>query len=144
MMTLEAAKPRDLPLLFQLNKTLIDQYEDISAIDYDRVLAWVEKNLEISLPHFRKILWNGKVAGFFCLIPGDSSWELDSLFVFPEFQGMGIGTQVLRHCQTLCPRLLLYVFRENVRAVSLYQRMGFCITKKTGKTRYIMEWKNQD
>ena len=41
MMTLESAEQRDLPLLFQLNRQLIDRYEDVSLIEYDRVLAWV-------------------------------------------------------------------------------------------------------
>ncbi len=135
-----SAQQRDLPLLFALNKELIDQYEDLSAIEYDKVLSWVGKNLEKMLPHFRKILRDGTPVGFFCLCDG----ELDSLFIFPEFQGLGIGTQVIRDCQTNSPSLFLFVFRKNTRAVSLYQKLGFQITKRVGQTRYIMEWKNQD
>jgi len=135
-----SAEQRDLPLLFQLNKQLIDDYEDTSSIDYDRVLAWVQKNLEAMRPHFRRILWNGIPAGFFCLHQG----ELDSLFVFPELQGKGIGSEVIRYCQTQSPSVRLYVFRKNIRAIAFYARMGFRITEEVGTTRYIMEWKNQD
>jgi len=135
-----SAEQRDLPLLFQLNRQLIDEYEDISSINYDRVLVWVQKNLESKLPYFRKILYNGVPAGFFCLHQG----ELDSLFIFPEFRGMGIGTDVIRHCQEKSPALFLYVFRKNIRALDLYRRMGFQIIKEAGTTRCIMEWKNQD
>ena len=70
--------------------------------------------------------------------------ELDSLFLFPEFQGRGIGTAVLRHCQAVSPALRLFVFKENIRALSLYQKLGFEVTAEAGTTRYIMEWKNQD
>ena len=135
-----AAEQRDLPLLFALNRALIDQYEDVDSIDYDRVLAWVEKNLRKQLPHFRRILHDGQLAGFFCLSDG----ELDNLFVLPEYRGIGLGTEMIRYCQALSPSLTLYVFRKNVRAIALYQRMGFQITKEAGKTRYIMEWKRQD
>ena len=134
------AEQRDLPLLFQLNRQLIDSYEDLSAIEYEKVLLWVQRNLESMLPHFRKILFNGVPAGFFCLHKG----ELDSLFVFPEFQGLGIGSEVIRYCQSCSPSLFLYVFRENTRAMALYSRMGFEITRKIGTTRCIMEWKTQD
>lgn len=134
------AEQRDLPLLFQLNKELIDTYEDTASIDYPKVLLWVEQNLANTLPHFRKILCNGIPAGFFCLQDG----ELDSLFIFPEFRGLGIGSQVIRYCQSICPSLFLYVFRKNVGAIALYKRMGFAITKEIGSTRYIMEWKTQD
>ena len=135
-----SAEQRDLPLLFQLNRQLIDDYEDISSIDYDRVLAWVQKNLETMLPHFRKILYDSVPAGFFCLHEG----ELDSLFVFPEFQGRGIGSDVIRYCQQQSPALFLYAFRKNTQAIRLYERMGFQISKEVGTTRCIMEWKNQD
>ena len=140
MIDFVSAEQRDLPLLFQLNKQLIDQYEDVSAIDYEKVLGWVKHNLETILPHFRKVLYNGVPAGFFCLYDG----ELDSLFIFPEFRGKGIGSKVIRYCQSQSPALFLYVFRKNTRAIRLYKRMGFYIAKEVGATRYIMKWKNQD
>ena len=134
------AEQRDLPLLFRLNRQLIEEYEDLGSIDYERVLTWVERNLAENLPHFRKILVGGIPAGFFCL----NGSELDSLFVFPEFRGQGIASDVIRYCQKCSPFLYLYVFRNNTRAIELYKRMGFQIAKEAGKTRYIMEWKNQD
>ena len=140
MVEFASAEQRDLPLLFALNKALIEEYEDLTAIDLPRVLHWVERNLEAHLTDFRRVLWNGELAGFFCLCEG----ELDSLFIFPEFRGKGIGTQVIRYCQDSSPSMLLYVFRKNTRAVELYRRMGFQITKEVGSTRYIMEWKNQN
>ena len=51
---------------------------------------------------------------------------------------------MIRHCQRQFPSLFLYVFRNNLRAIRLYQRMDFRITKEIGRTRFIMEWKNQD
>jgi len=134
------AEQRDLPLLFALNKELIETYEDLTAIDLPRVLHWVEQNLEAHLGDFRRIMYDRNLAGFFCLSDG----EMDSLFLLPPFRGKGIGTQVIRYCQESTPSLLLYVFKKNTGAVELYRRMGFEITKEAGTTRYIMEWKNQD
>ena len=88
------AGQQDLPLLFQLNKQLIEEYEDPGSIDLDAVLSCVRQNLAQTLPHFRKILVDGVPAGFFCL----NGIELDSLFVFPEFRRQGIGTNVIRYC----------------------------------------------
>lgn len=144
MLTFSPAKPEDVPLIFSLNKDLIERYEDLSAIDYDKVLIWVRRNIEGNLPHFSRILWDGALAGFFCLTEEGGTWELDSLFVLPPFQGLGIGTQVLRHCQQTHPSLLLYVFRRNTGALRLYEKTGFSVTKEVRNTRYIMQWKNQD
>ena len=136
MITFTTAEQRDLPLLFALNKALIEEYEDLTAINLPRVLSWVEQNLENHLGNFRRVLYNRELAGFFCLTEG----ELDSLFVLPQFRGKGIGTEVIRHCQKHSPALFLYVFRKNTGAVALYRRMGFEITREVGRTRYIMEW----
>lgn len=134
------AEQRDLPLLFQLNQELIEEYEDLNAIDCERVLTWVQQNLKNQLPFFRRIECNGVTAGFFCL----SDRELDSLFVLPQFRGRGIGTDVVRFCQQQSPSLMLYVFRKNTRAIALYRKLGFIVTKDVSPTRAIMEWKNQD
>ena len=136
MIEYTSAEQRDLPLLFALNKALIEEYEDLTAIDLPRVLGWVEKNLQAHLSDFRRVLYDGKPAGFFCLSEG----ELDSLFVLPQFRRKGIGTEAIRYCQELSPSLFLYVFKKNTGAVELYRRMGFEITQKVGTTRYIMEW----
>ena len=144
MLEFMPAGPEDLELLFQLNKQLIDTYEDTAAIDYDRVLTWVHKNLEQTLPHFTRVLWNEETAGFYALTPVEDKTELDSLFVLSPFQNRGIGTQILRRCMEMTQTpLFLYVFRRNTDAIRLYERLGFRITKEVGQTRYIMEYAKQ-
>ena len=144
MLTLEPTGQEDLELLFQLNKQLIDTYEDIESIDYDRVLTWVRKNLEHSLPRFTRVLYNGQTAAFFCLTPVDGKTELDSLFVLSQFQNQGIGTEILRKCQDEVPTpLFLYVFQKNTGAIRLYEKLGFRITQQVGTSRYIMEYQKQ-
>ena len=143
MLTYEPAVQADIEPLFLLNKQLIEDYEDLASIDLPKVLNWVHRNIEENLSSFRRILWDGELAGYYCLTPCDGKTELDSLFVLPRFRGQGIGTSVLQKCQSEAALLFLYVFRKNTRALALYERLGFQIVKKVGKTRYIMEYKNQ-
>ena len=42
----EAADARDIEILFDFNKELIDTYEDTEKIAYDNVLLWVRKKIE--------------------------------------------------------------------------------------------------
>ena len=144
MLTWEPALPEDLDSLFRLNKHLIDTYEDLTTIDYDKVLHWVRRNIESNLASFRRVLWDGQLAGYYSLTPAEGKMELDSLFVLPGFQRKGIGTSIITQCLRSCPCVYLYVFRKNRDAIRLYQRLGFQITKEVGHTRYIMEYKNQD
>ena len=142
--TFVPAGEEDVSRIFQLNKELIHRYEDLSAIPYDKVLSWVEENIRQQLPHFRRIMADGSHAGYFCLCPAAGKWELDSLFVFPEYQGRGIGREAVRYCQNRADTtLFLYVFKENTGALRLYQRLGFRIAKEVRATAYIMEYENR-
>lgn len=134
------AVPEDAETLYELNRQLIDTYEDLDSIDYPKVLAWVRRNLEQNLPHFVRVLADGVLVGYYCLRPEGESMELDSLFVLPPYQNRGIGTQILEKCleESDVP-VFLYVFRKNTRAVALYGKLGFRIVKEVGKTRFIME-----
>ena len=143
MLTVESARPEDLEPIYAWLKSHIDEYEDLQTIDYPKVIAWVRKNIERNLPDFRRVYWNGTLAGYYCFTPSDEKMELDSLYIFPEFQGRGIGTAILKKCLAESDKnVFLYVFKANTRAYALYKRMGFQVVKDI-KTRYIMEYKKQ-
>lgn len=143
LLTYQPADVSDLEALFAFNKKLIDQYEDLSQIPYQKVLAWVRQKLEQHIQEYTCIFADGQKAGYYHFSPTDSNtMELDDLYLFPAFRGHGIGTAVIQKCcaETSQP-IMLYVFQKNTGAIALYQRMGFqiqCTTQNVSRTRYIM------
>ena len=143
LLTYQPADASDLDALFAFNKELIDQYEDLSQIPYQKVLAWVRKKLEQHIQEYTCIFADGQKAGYYHFSPMDSdTMELDDLYLFPAFRGHGIGTAVIQKCCTETSQpILLYVFQKNTCAIALYQKMGFqiqCTTQNVSSTRYIM------
>jgi GNAT superfamily N-acetyltransferase len=72
-----------------------------------------------------------KVAAAFIYV--DMQW-LDELWVRKQFQGSGIGTALIRHAETVMQaasfsRAYLSVLKANVRAVALYERLGWTAAK---------------
>ena len=140
VITYTPAGKTDAALLYQLCKKLIDDYEDTTAIDYEKVLSWVKWKIETNIFRYTRILADGVLAGFYCL--DVQSGELDDLYILEPFQGKGLGSTVVRQCmeESHVP-LWLYVFKKNTGAIRLYQRLGLQICKEVGSTRYIMQEK---
>lgn len=141
MLRYAPAGAEDIPVIFRFCEELIDRYEDPVSVDIPRAKDWVRHKLQSQISGYSVILRDDERVGYFHLIP-DETYELDDLYILPEFQGQGFGTEVIRFCVEQSRRagkdIFLYVFRENRRAISLYGRMGFRIGKTVGKTRLIM------
>lgn len=131
-----AADLSDVPVIFAQAKDLIDSYEDVTSIDYDRVLAWVKRKIETHICEYRCVVTDGQKAAYYRLC---DDGELDDLYVLPAFQGQGIGSEILKRCIAESKAdMYLYVFRDNVRAIAFYKRFGFSVRKTVGHTRFIM------
>ena len=135
------AENADIEVIFSMLKQLIDAYEDLSSINYEKVLAWCRRQIEENIARYTCILCNGEKAGWYNLSPSDDGrMELDNFYVLPRFRNRGIGTAALEKCiaETDKP-VFLYCFTKNTRALALYSRMGFREIEKVGTTRCIMQ-----
>ena len=57
--------------------------------------------------------------------------ELDQLYVHVDYQGLGIGTQLLNLAKALSPgELQLYTFEVNKKAQLFYEKHGFRIIRR--------------
>ena len=122
--------PEDVENIFAFQKQLIEQYEDLSAIDTEKVFAWCLKKVKNTSQNYRKIIKDGQTVGYYALSKQESGeWELDDFYLFASARKQGIGTHP--------DPIFLYVFRKNTGAVRLYQRMGFEVSK-TMDTRMIL------
>ena len=83
---------------------------------------------------------NGEILGFIGVV---ESTYLAGLFVQKDCQTKGIGSQLLNHCKTLYPQLVLDVYVKNQQAVSFYKKHHFTIEEEkknedTGEMEYRM------
>lgn len=136
----KTAEDIDIEPIFKLNKALIDEYENIETIDYEKVLSWEKNKIKTHIKEYTCAMINEKKVGYYHFSHTDGKMELDDLYIFSQYQNMGIGTEILKNCisQTSLP-IFLYVFIKNKGAVALYQRLGFKITQTIQNSRYIMQ-----
>ncbi len=144
--TYEKANIEDIEQIYSLCKQLIHDYEKLESIDYDKVLNWIRKKIENNIDQYTTIYADGQKAGYYHFYKNEEAeYELDDLYIFPKFQNQGIGSQVIQSCcSSVNEPVILYVFIQNHRAVSLYQRLGFDVVKTIQHSRYIMKKDNDN
>ncbi len=81
------------------------------------------------------------IAGFYALHESN----LAAIFVAPEFQGNGIGTQLITHAKTQRMTLTLSVYKENQASYQFYLSRGFQVIceqndEHTGHLEYVMKY----
>ena len=136
-LTFLPASETDMEPIFNLSRNLILKYEDTASIDLLRILAWVRRKIDEHIHEYRRILREGVHVGYYRLFTGELGRELDDLYIFPEYQNQGIGTEIISRCCAQGP-LSLYVFTKNTGALSLYRRLGFREIQTVGSTRLIL------
>ncbi|MED1468855.1 GNAT family N-acetyltransferase [Bacillus salipaludis] len=126
-----------------MNKDIF-QLTIFSSIGYERYL----KNL-LKIPEaFRGVKLYGafiddKLAGYTEWRTTENHLFLNNIYVFPEYQGMGIGKSLLvKHGLQLLEEngksnILLDVFDNNAEAISWYEKIGFI--KKVATNWYVRE-----
>ena len=58
--------------------------------------------------------------------------RLERLYVLPQYQGQGVGKQLLDHAKHLSPDSVeLWVFQKNIQAIRFYERNGFVVDHLT-------------
>ncbi len=129
----------DIHKIFDLSKNLIDEYEDIQNIDYEKVLKWVDKKIEENIHEYTSIYLDNTLVGYYHFHEDKDKMELDDFYIFSEYQNKGIGSKVLSELIRTEKTIYLYVFAKNTKAIRLYERYGFKICEHVSKTRFIME-----
>jgi len=83
---------------------------------------------------FDRLLIGGEFVGFaaYGATSEKGVFKLHKLYLKPEFQGRGLGTHLLQHCEAEvrkcgARRLFLTVNKRNVKAIAAYERNGFAI-----------------
>jgi len=90
---------------------------------------------------FTRIAWRERAVGTVSLMRLVSHVRFGEFYLYPEFQRLGLGHRILRHCLELCDATSLPVRLEYLKwnpVGSLYRRHGFVVTGET-EIHWLME-----
>jgi len=98
-------------------------------------LETLREEIGLRAIRYERLLAGGELGGFAAHGPTAQRkvFKLHKIYLHPAWQGRGLGSLLLRHCeravsQAGADRLVLTVNKRNTKALAVYQRNGFVIT----------------
>ena len=140
MYKLVKASKKDIPRLIRYKKDIIYMYsKDLAEDERNKIDEYVITSVNESLKDYLNIIINDKIIGSILITDLKEGKLLDEIYLEKEFRNIGIGTDIIREMLENNRNIYLWVYKENKKAISLYNRLGFIIVDETD-SRYYMKY----
>jgi GNAT superfamily N-acetyltransferase len=130
-------------IIRQLELADMDAAAGVHRTAFDHALPWLTglHTLDEDRWFYRERVFTGcQVHGAFeggalaAIIAFRSDW-IDQLYVLPEVQGRGTGSELLQVAKRAFDCLQLWTFQRNLRARRFYEARGFALVEETDGAR---------
>ena len=133
---------KDIDRLIEYKKRIICEYaKDLSIEEVNKIDEYVTSEVSRLIDDYYNIVVNNKIIGSLLLTEKDDGKLLDEIYLEEEYRNNGIGTDIINNIISNNDIIYLWVYKDNVKAISLYKRLNFNIVKET-ESRYYMKHNN--
>ncbi len=117
--------------------TIFDYAKNISNEEREQILSYVDRFTNKFLKDYRIIKNKNEKLGVFLVRDYEDGVLLDEIYLLPQYRNLGIGSDIIKNELKKHNKMYLYVYKENVKAVNLYKRLGFHVFEDKNE-RYLM------
>ena len=133
---------KDIDLLKEYKKRTIYEYaKGLSTNEIASINSYIDREVHSLISNYYNIIVNNKIIGCLMLTDHGAGKLLGELYIEEVYRNQKIGTSIITNIINDNNHVYLWVYKENIKAISLYKRLGFKIKEET-ETRYYMEYSN--
>lgn len=139
---LENASIKDIERIkkYKLN-TIFEYAKDLDKEEVEKINNYVNKTTPKQIFEYKNIVLNNIIVGSFLITKNENGLLLDEIFIEEQYRNKGIGTSIIKDVVSKSNNnVYLWVYKDNIKAVNLYNKIGFNIKEETD-SRYYMEYK---
>ena len=130
----------DIKRLIKYKKITIYEYaNNLSEKEINEINNYVSNSVPKLLSDYCNIVINNKTVGCVLITNIEDGKLLDEIYIEEKFRNHGIGTDIIKNIIKENDIVYLWVYKENVQAISLYKRLGFKVIDETD-SRYYMKY----
>ena len=142
---LENASIKDIERIkkYKLN-TIFEYAKDLDKKEVEKINNYVNKTIPKQIFEYKNIVLNNIIVGSFLITKNENGLLLDEIFIEEKYRNKGIGTSIIKDVVSKSnSNVYLWVYKDNIKAFNLYNKIGFNIKEETD-SRYYMEYKVVD
>lgn len=138
-----SASDMDIDLLINRKIEIILEYADnLSFDEIEEIKEYSKNEVCQNIDHYQIVKCDNNIVGSVLVVPYLDGVMMDDLYIREEFRNNGIGTKIIHDILFNHDCVYLWVYKNNIKAVSLYKRMGFSVIEET-LSRYFMKYQKE-
>ena len=136
------ATDKDIKYLKNAKLSNICKYaHNLKDEEIEKINDYVDKNILMEVKDYKIISINNDIGGSLLIVNKDDGILLDDIYIEDKYRNKGIGSSIIKNLLSKNKLIYLWVYKENIKAISLYKKLNFKIIEET-KTRYFMKYEN--
>lgn len=112
--------------------------KELSDKEKNHIREYVNRHIPLEINAYKIISVNSNIIGCFSIVTKDDGIMLDEIFIEAKYRNLGIGTSIISDIISKNECVYLWVYKENIKAISLYRKLGFNVIDET-EERYYMK-----
>lgn len=113
--------------------------DDLPKDEIMRINNYVDEHIPVEITDYKIIMCSNDRVGCLLVTKKDDGVILDEIYLEEEYRNKGIGTDIIKNILKNNSIVYLWVYKKNIKAISLYKKMKFKIINKT-ENRYYMKY----
>lgn len=113
--------------------------DDLPKNEIMRINNYVDEHIPVEITDYKIIMCNKNKVGCLLVAKKDDGVILDEIYLEEEYRNKGIGTDIIENILKINPIVYLWVYKKNIKAISLYKKMKFKIINEI-ENRYYMKY----
>lgn len=135
-----SAKNSDIPYIKDAKLYNVFRYaHNLSEEEILKINKYVAKHIPMEIERYNIVISDNKKVGCCLLLEKDDGIILEEIYLDEEYRNKGVGTDMIKSILQNNAIVYLWVYKENIRAVSLYKKLGFNVIEETD-IRYYMKY----
>lgn len=127
----------DLPTVLKGSLEILDELQKDQGLDLSAVRNALISRAETEIDDYTKLMEGSQLIGWYHVIEGLTSLELDDVNILEPFRSKGYGSRILdrviERARAAKKSVTVTVSGENARAAAFYERHGFSLRHRDAR-----------